>query len=232
MNKNYYDNVYIPQIVRAGKMTGWIGMILIFAPVLVVTFFYGVIPDKEPLMIAIVAQLSINAIWWVVEPISFFPILGIPGTYITCLSGNTANLRIPCAAAALKATDIKVGTQEGSIISTIGICASVFVNIILLSIGVSVGSSLLANLPKEVTNVLNFLLPSLFGAVFAQFAIDDPKNAIVGITIGVGSLAAYNNGLFNWFPIDPFIPTIFLPIFGTLVIARIMYAKGWIKIEE
>lgn len=232
MSKNYYDEVYIPQIVKAGKLTGWIGILLIFAPVLVVTFFYRVIPDREPLMIAILAQLSINAVWWVIEPVSFFPILGVPGTYIACLSGNVSNLRIPCAAAALKATGIKVGTQEGSIISTIGISASVFVNIILLSIGVSVGSSLLASLPKEITVVLNFLLPSLFGAVFAQFAIDDPKNASVAMTIGVGSLIAYNNGLFNWFPIDPFIPTIFLPIFGTLVIARIMYAKGWLKIDE
>ncbi len=70
------------------------------------------------------------------------------------LSGNIGNLRIPSAAAALKATNTKLGTDEGSIISTIGVAASVFVNIILLVIGVFIGSQVLSHLPSVVVDSL------------------------------------------------------------------------------
>ena len=130
---------------------------------------------------------------------------------------------MPCAAAALKATDTQVGTDEGSIISTIGVGASVFVNIVFLIIGVLVGAALIAVLPSGVKDALNYLLPALFGAVFAQFAIDDWKTGIVAMGLGVLCMVLYNNGMFNWLPIDPFVVNILVPIFGTMIYARIAY---------
>ena len=40
---------------------------------------------------------------WFVEPISYFPIVGVAGTYMAFVSGNISNLRIPCAMIAQKA---------------------------------------------------------------------------------------------------------------------------------
>ncbi|QSX05541.1 hypothetical protein JYG23_12810 [Sedimentibacter sp. zth1] len=226
MNNNYYNQKYIPQIIRTGKITCWVGTLLVFLPAIIVTFVFGIVPSKGPLMVALVAQLSINAVWWFVEPISFFPILGIPGTYISFLSGNISNLRIPCAAAALKATETEVGSEEGSVISTIGVGASVFVNILLLVVGVIVGTKLISMLPESVTKSFSLLLPALFGAVFAQFAVDDIKNAICGMSLGIGSLLLYKMGLFNWIPFDPFIVNILVPIFGTMLFAKLTYKKN------
>lgn len=223
---NYYKENYIPQIVKSGRITCWIGALLVFAPALVVSVFFGIVPAKGPLIAALVAQLSVNAVWWFIEPISFFPILGVPGTYVSFLSGNISNLRIPCAAAALKATNTEVGTEEASIISTIGVSASVFVNIILLVIGVVVGSKLIGLLPDSVRNSFNYLLPALFGAVFAQFAVSDKKNAVCGMSLGILSLTLYNKGLFNWIPFDPYVVNILIPIFGTMLFAKLTYKKS------
>lgn len=231
MNQDYYKNTYLPGIIKTGKWTSWLGAVLVFAPALAVTFLFGIKPDKGPFMVAIIAQISVNAVWWFIEPISFFPILGIPGTYISFLSGNISNLRIPCAAAALKATDTEVGSEKGSIISTIGVGASVFVNVILLVIGVIVGSKLIAMLPKNITDSFTYLLPALFGAVFAQFAVDDVKSGICGIGLGVGSLLLYNHGMFNWIPFDPFVATLIIPIFGTMLFARTMHKRKMKKQE-
>ena len=52
---NYYKENYIPQIVKTGKLTCWIGSLLVFVPALIVTFFYGAIPGKGPLTVAIIA---------------------------------------------------------------------------------------------------------------------------------------------------------------------------------
>ncbi|MEA4878466.1 hypothetical protein SDC9_101018 [bioreactor metagenome] len=230
--KNYYNDTYIPQITKAGKWTCWIGAFLVFFPALAVTYLFNIVPEKGPLMVALVAQLSVNAVWWFIEPISFFPILGIPGTYISFLSGNISNLRIPCAAAALKATNTEVGSEEGSVISTIGVGASVFVNIILLVVGVIVGTKLIAMLPKNVTDSFSFLLPALFGAVFAQFSLDDVKSGVCGMGLGILCLTLYNKGLFNWLPLDPYIINILVPIFGTMLFAKLTYKDNSVDASE
>lgn len=225
MSQNYYQEKYLPGIIKTGKWTSWVGALFVFVPALVVTFFFGIMPAKGPFMVAIVAQLSVNAVWWFIEPVSFFPVLGVPGTYMSFLSGNVSNLRLPCAAAALKATDTEVGTEKGSIISTIGVATSVIVNTIFLVIGVVVGSKLISMLPKSVTDSFTFLLPALFGAVYAQFAVDDVKSGVCGISLGVITLLLYNRGMFNWLPIDPFVANLVIPIFGTMMFARAMYKR-------
>lgn len=232
MNTEYYQKTYMPGIIKTGKWTSWVGALLVFAPAIAVTFFFGIRPDKGPFAVAILAQISVNAVWWFIEPISFFPILGVPGTYISFLSGNISNLRIPCAAAALKATNTEVGTERGAIISTIGVGASVFVNILLLVVGVIAGTQLIAMLPDNIKNSFSFLLPSLFGAVFAQFAVDDVKSGICGMGLGILSLLLYNHGVFNWMPFDPFVMNIIIPIFGTMLFAKIMYDRSDKSTEE
>lgn len=223
MSKSYYKDTYIPEIHKMGKITGWIALILIFLPPLATMFIWNITPDKKPLMIAITAQLSVNAIWWVIEPISFFPILGVPGTYISFLSGNISNLRIPCATAALKITGVETGTDEASIISTISIAASVFVNVILLTIAVLLGSSVLTVLPEGIKTSLGYLLPALFGGVFAQFAIDNKRLGTVSMVTAISTYLLYSKGFFNWVPLDPFIAVILIPIFGTIMFAKMTY---------
>lgn len=223
MSKSYYKDTYIPDINRTGKITGWIGVFLVFLPPLAVMLFWGITPEKKPLLVALTAQLSVNAVWWFIEPISFFPILGVPGTYISFLSGNISNLRIPCAAAALKTTGVEAGSEEASIISTISISASVFVNVILLCIAVLLGSSVLNVLPVAAKNSLGYLLPALFGGVFAQFAIDDKKLGTVSMVTAILTYILYNKGMFSWVPLDPFIAVIIIPIFGTIAYAKLTY---------
>ncbi len=220
---NYYKDNYIPSINKLGKLIGTLSIFVIFLPVLIVTFVFDVFPDKEPLIVAVTAQLSINAVWWFIEPISFYPILGIPGTYISFLSGNISNLRIPCAAAAQKATNVEPGSDESTIVATLGVGASVFVNTILLIIAVIIGSKVLSSLPAQVVDSLYFLLPALFGAVFAQFAIDDKITGIVAMVLAIITLLLYNNGFLNWIPLDPFIAVIIIPIFGTILYARVKH---------
>ncbi len=230
-NNSYYKDTYLRSINKFGKATGWIGALMVFIPVLAVTLIYGVVPKMDFLMIAVTAQLSVNAIWWVIEPISFYPILGVPGTYIAFLSGNISNLRIPCAAAAQRAVGVEPGSDEATIVSTIGISASVYVNVILLMIAVVIGSTVFQHMPEGIKEGLNYLLPSLFGAVFAQFAIDDKKTGAIAMMIAIVTLLMYNKGLFNWMPVDPFVAVILIPIFGTILAARIMYAKGMYDVK-
>ena len=169
MKNDYYSGTYIPGIVKWGKITLLLGIFAGFLPALVMAF-RGYMPPVSAIIAGTLMQISVSGAFYIVEPISYFPILGIPGTYLTFLSGNTSNMRVPCSSVAQEAAGVEMGTEEGSIISTIGIATSILVNVVILTVGAVAGSVILNILPAPVKEALNFLLPALFGAVFGQFA--------------------------------------------------------------
>ncbi len=110
MNKEYYNKVYIPDIVKWGKITMLLGIITCFGPALVISVVYGYMPPVSAIIAGTIAQISVSGAFYIVEPISYFPILGIPGTYLTFLSGNTSNMRVPCSSVAHAAAGVEMGS--------------------------------------------------------------------------------------------------------------------------
>ena len=203
MKSNYYSNDYMPSIVKWGKITLLLGIILSFAPVFVVSVIMGYMPPVDAIIAGAIAQLSAFGVMCVIEPISYFPILGTPGTYLSFLSGNIGNMRVPCSITAQESAGVETGTEEGSVISTIGISISILVNLVILTIGVVLGSSILASLPQSITNALNLILPALFGAVFAQFAVKDLRLGAIALIIAGIMTSAVRIGLLNFLPGNP-----------------------------
>ena len=67
----------------------------------------------------------------VVEVIVYTPMLGAGGTYLSFVTGNIANLKLPCAINAMEGADVKANSEEGEVVSTIAIATSSIVNSIL-----------------------------------------------------------------------------------------------------
>ena len=227
-NSNVFENEYTPYIIKWGMSTTLIGVLLSFAPVAVLYFVYGIMPPWSAVITGTIMQVSVSGVFYVVEPVSYFTILGIPGTYMSFLSGNIGNLRVPCSAIAQDAAGVEKGTPEGSIISTIGVATSVLVNIILLSIGVALGTSILSMLPKPVYDSLNFLLPAIFGAILGQQTVKNPKIALIAIPLGLVMTLLYKGGYLKFLPGIPVYAVIIVTIFGTILIARALKQKGLI----
>ena len=198
-NNNYYSKKYIPSITKWGKGTLLLGIVLCFAPLIVVSGIFGYMPPIAAIIAGTISQISVSGAFYIVEPIAYFPILGIPGTYMTFISGNTSNMRVPCAMVAQEAADVEPGTEKGSVISTIGIAVSIIVNIIILSVGVV-----------------------FFGAVFGQFAIMKPKFAAVAALIAVPMNFLLKNGVFDFMPGSgsPSYLVILTAVFGTILIGK------------
>lgn len=167
----YFEKEYMPHMNRIGKITGYLGVLLSFAPAFILAIVYGIFPKPAALLTAFISIASAVGVLWFVEPISYFTILGPVGTYMAFLSGNISNMRLPCASMAQISADVEPGTKEGSIISTLGMAVSIVVNVSVLTIGVILGSSVLSMLPSKVTEALNYLLPALFGALLVQFGM-------------------------------------------------------------
>ena len=225
MNNDYYSKTYMPSIIRWGKITMLLGILTCFLPALVISFVYGHMPPVSAIIAGTISQISVSGAFYIVEPISYFPILGIPGTYLTFLSGNTSNMRIPCSSVAQEAAGVQLGTEKGSIISTIGIAMSILINIAILTVGAIAGSAILNILPEGVKSALNFLLPALYGAVFGQFAVSRPKLAAVAVVIAFGMNWLLKNCFLFFLPGTPSYAVTLVAVFGSIFMARILYKK-------
>ena len=224
-----YDREYMPFIVRWGRITNLLGVVLCFLPALVLTFGFGFNPGLTAIITGALAQISGSCIFWFVEPISYFPVLGIPGTFMAFLAGNGSSLRLPCSAAAQDSAGVVPGTEQGTIISTVGITVSIFINVALLSVGVILGTSVLGRLPASVVSALGLILPALFGAMFAQFAVAQPKIGAIAIVLALGMTFLANNGFLAFFPGQPAYVIIIVAVFGTIALSKLLFNKGLIK---
>ena len=225
MNNEYYSKSYIPSIVKWGKITMLLGIITCFCPAIVISVVYGYMPPISAIIAGTISQMSVSGAFYIVEPISYFPILGIPGTYLTFLSGNPSNMRVPCSSVAQEAAGVEMGTEKGSIISTIGIAISILVNVVILTIGAVAGNAIINIMPAAMKGALNFLLPALYGAVFGQFAIARPKLGAVAVVIAFGMNWLLKNGYLGFFPGTPSYVVILVAVFGSILAGRILYKK-------
>lgn len=219
---NVYENNYIPYIVKWGRFTNLVGVFLSFLPAILLMVVYGYVPPFGAVMAGLVMQSSVSGVFWFVEPISYFPVLGVPGTYMSFLSGNIGNLRLPVAAAAQEAAGVQPGTEQGTIISTIGVGVSIVVNIVILTIGVLLGASVLSLLPPSMLATLNNILPAIFGAMFAQQFIANPKIGIVAAILAGGMIGLSKIGVLALLPFGGTYMIIIVAVFGSILIGRYM----------
>lgn len=229
-DRSVYENEFIPYVNKWGRRTNLLALALSFGPAVVLLAVFGIVPPAGAVFGAFLSVAGAFGVFWVVEPISYYPVLGVPGTYMAFLSGNISNLRLPCAAAAQESTGVETGTPRASIISTIAIAASIAVNVVVLTVGVFALVSVFQALPELWRNALeSYLVPAIFGAIFAQFGRDYPKVAGIGFTIGLVMTILVNAGLLAFLPGNPLYAVIIASVFGTMYIARWMWERGMIE---
>ncbi len=199
-NKSYFENEYMPKMHRIGKLIGFLGVVVSFLPPLVLALVFGLYPKLSALLTAFISALTAFGILWIIEPISYFSVLGPVGTYMAFLSGNISNMRVPCASMAQIAAGEEPGTEKGSIIATIGMAVSVIINIAVLTLGIFLGISILSMVPPKVKESLIYLLPALFGALFVQFGIKSKSTTTLMLVFALMMNVAVMSGLFAWLP--------------------------------
>lgn len=222
-NVSSYESEYLPSVIRFGRATNLLGVLFAFLPALVLTFVFGLHPPVSAVFAGFIMQASVSGVFWFVEPISYSPVLGVAGTYMSFLSGNIGNLRLPASVAALQAANEEPGTERGSIIATIGIAVSIIVNVLMLTVGVMLGSSVLGALPASVVAALNNILPALFGAMLAQQFVPNPKIGSIAVVLAGIMFALLKTGMLSFLPGTPSYAVVIVSVFGTILLGRKVY---------
>jgi hypothetical protein len=227
INKTSFNSLtpgelYERGVHRIGRVTILTCIILALSVPLAVWIIFGVFPPPKTLIAGIVSVSSFMIPLSIAEILSFYPLLGPGGLYISYTTGNITNLKVPCAAIAMEAAEVKQSTKEGEIISTIAMAGSVIVSELVLLVGVILLVPLTETLKNPVLNpAFEQVLPALFGALGAYFILKDYKLAIIPLALGI---------VFSLFNVNTSIAVpvcVFLSILG----ARVLYKKGLIKPE-
>ena len=163
--------------------------------------------------------------YWVVgviETVTYVPMLGAGGSYLSFVTGNISNLKLPCALNALEQNDVSASSEEGEVISTIAIATSSIVTTIIIIIGVIAIVPLTPILSAPVLQpAFDQMLPALFGGLGVAFVSKNWKIAIAPIVLMLilfVFVPALNSGTVGI--MEP-VSAIF-----TIVTARIMYKRG------
>ncbi|WP_227936369.1 small-conductance mechanosensitive channel [Alkalihalobacillus deserti] len=195
-----------------GRLSIWAVIILTLMVPLYLSFVLGFHPGWTVIISGFAAYASIIALVWVIEPISYYPVLGASGTYLAFLTGNIGNMCLPSASVAQSVIGAEPGTKKGEITASLAIATASLVNILILIFVVLGGSYLISLMPESVVNSFRFVLPAIFGGVIAQFAIQKPVWGIVGIAFGL---------FVNLGPVPRTLQT-FLCILGTVVVCMLL----------
>ena len=176
---------------------------------------YDCWPDINLVLSGWVMVLLSFGAFYVVEPISYYAALGLTGTYLSFLSGNIGNMRVPVAALALEATDSEPGTLQAEVASTMAICGSIITNLAFTTLAALVGAAVVAVLPTIISDALTkYAAGAIFGGPFGNFAVKYPKVAVFSLFATLAVKMLIN---------PPAWVLIVFAVFGSLAVARIFF---------
>ncbi len=171
-----WDEAWRHPVIKVGRFTLLGACILTLVPVVYLYVVHGVTVEWAVMFSAWFMIVMMFGAFYIVEPISYYPILGLAGTYMSFLAGNISSLRLPCSAIAQEVTETVPGTNEAELTSALGIAGSMVTNLIMISLCAGFGAIVIAVLPVTIMDALKlFIIPAIFGAVFGQFSIKVPK---------------------------------------------------------
>ena len=215
-NKSYIENVYS----WGNKWNIFVMIALLSFPILIAVLFNAG-PNWQGLLKGLIATAPMYWAVGVVEVITYIPMLGAGGSYLSFVTGNISNLKLPCALGALEQAGVKADSEEGEVVSTIAIAVSSIVTTVIIIIGVILIIPLQPILQHPALQpAFAQILPALFGGLGVVFVSRNIKIAVAPIILMLA--------LFIFSPLGSGEVGIMVPVgvLFTLLVSRIMYKKG------
>lgn len=206
---NNYEKSFTKPIIRYGSLTNLLAIPLCFIPAIYLWLVKGAFPGWNNILTGWMYVASMFAIYSVVEPICYFPILGLPGTYMSFLSGNIGNMRVPCAVVAQESLGVEPGTKKAELIATLGIAGSIFTNTIMVTIAAIGGAALMSVFPPDVLTAFKYVSSAILGAMFAIFASKNLKYGAFALVVVMAMLLSKAIPVYIMIPIAVFSTAIF-----------------------
>lgn len=225
-----------------GRLGTLIALIYMVALPFIVLGYYDAIPTfGQVINVATISILLIYIPVGISEAISYTPILG-SSSYLTFITGNIMNLKLPVAINALKLSEKEQNTPEGDAIASVAVSVSSIMTIAILAVAALLSSqiSFIFEIPA-VKTASNYIIPALFGSLtLGLFSSTNSgskivKNGLYGVIpvlviITILSLFVRITTGGSLFGMIGFLIIAMLPI--AIISSRILWKKGKIQVID
>ena len=173
--------------------TKW-GSITLFTGFLIATsvpFYLLFVADANinfgEILKGFLAVFAVYGVFYIVEPLTYFPILGPAGMYQAFMIGNVSNKLLPAAIVAQDAIGVKPGTRKGEYAATMAICGAALIHVFSMVLFVGVlGTWLVSIVPEPMTLVAKlYILPAILGGVTVQLiaSLKQAKSTLIALSL-------------------------------------------------
>lgn len=181
MQKDYFDRVH-----RWGILWNIGALLALLCIPVAVCLHFNVWPEGEALLKIMPKLMGLYWVTAIVEVITYVPLLGPGGAYLSFVTGNISNLKLPCGLKAMQQAKVRANTEEGEVITTIAIAVSSIVTTVIIAVGVLAFGPYLGLLTEgSLAPAFDYVLPALFGALAAGYILKHWKIMVAPLIAGV-----------------------------------------------
>ncbi|MDR1379666.1 MAG: hypothetical protein LBJ36_11550 [Synergistaceae bacterium] len=187
MNDQEKSLVFDNTINNLGRITSIISLLLMLAVPSIVTIVYKIAVNVGEVAGVASGLIAMFAPMAVIENISYYPIIGAGGVYLSCITGNIMNMKLPSAISGMKIAQVEPGSVEGDVISILTIAISSFVTVTILMLSMFViGEYITPYLSKPALQpAFANIMPALLGAIVTPFVIKSVKLSVTPFAISI-----------------------------------------------
>jgi len=168
-------------INRLGRATSIISLALMLAVPAIITMAHGIPVKIGEILGASAGLITIFAPVAIIENISYYPIIGAGAVYLSCITGNIMNMKLPSALSGMRIAEVEPGSEKGDIISILSVAVSSFTTVSILGLSIFIIGKFITPYLENPALKPAFanIMPSLLGALITPFVI---KNIRIAIT--------------------------------------------------
>ncbi|MGO2016395.1 MAG: hypothetical protein ACTH3R_08020 [Brevibacterium aurantiacum] len=173
-----------------GSLTLFIGFLIATSVPFYLLFVADANVNFGEILKGFLAVFAVYGVFYIVEPLTYFPILGPAGMYQAFLIGNISNKLLPSAIVAQDTLGVKPGTRKGEYAATMAICGAALIHVasMVLLVGI-LGTWLVSIIPEPVTLVAKlYILPAILGGVTVQLIASLRQVKSTLIALGAAAL--------------------------------------------
>ena len=171
---------YQSWIHRFGIGSSLILFIAMTAFPIVASAVYGLWPDFKVLWPGFVAVVLFMAPYWPAETIGYMSVIGPGALYMSYITGNVTNLRMPATVGTINSLGVKPNTDECHTLAIIACGASVITTVLIVALGVVIAAPLTPILNSPVIQpAFDYVVPALFGGLVAQTVLKGKKQFLL-----------------------------------------------------
>ena len=214
----YRDSVH-----RDGRIWNISVMLILFMFPVAVAIIFDAGLDLKGFAMGLLATAPMYWAVGAVETVTFVPMLGTGGSYLSFVTGNISNLKLPVALNALEQAGVNIRSEEGEVVSTIAIATSSIVTTLIIAAGVALLTVIAPVINSPVlAPAFENILPALFGGLGVVYISKNPKLSVAPLVFMI-AIFLLIPGLSG--AVGVLVP---VGIIISLAAGRIMYKKGWI----